>query len=86
MIVSGLRHALDQSGFRSVQRPSADALAAWQQEPMPTAQGDIFARPATVGAPAYQGNYGQRPAYPSTHESRSSFADLGAIPGEDLAP
>ncbi|MCO4092466.1 MAG: DNA mismatch repair endonuclease MutL [Sphingorhabdus sp.] len=86
MIVSGLRHALDQSGFRSVQRPSADALAAWQQEPMQTAQGDIFARPATLGAPAYQGNYGQRPAYPSTHESRSSFADLGAIPGEDLAP
>lgn len=86
MIVSGLRHALDQSGFRSVQRPSADALAAWQQEPMQTAQGDIFARPATLGATAYQGNYGQRPAYPSTHESRSSFADLGAIPGEDLAP
>jgi DNA mismatch repair protein MutL len=86
MIVSGLRHALDQSGFRSVQRPSADALAAWQQEPMQTAQGDIFARPAVLGAPAYQGNYGQRPAYPSTHESRSSFADMGAIPGEDLAP
>ena len=86
MIVSGLRHALDQSGFRSVQRPSADALAAWQQEPMQTAQGDIFARPATLGATAYQGNYGQRPAYPSTYESRSSFADLGAIPGEDLAP
>jgi DNA mismatch repair protein MutL len=86
MIVSGLRHALDQSGFRSVQRPSADALAAWQQEPMQTAQGDIFARPAVLGATAYQGNYGQRPAYPSTHESRSSFADLGAIPGEDLAP
>jgi len=86
MIVSGLRHALDQSGFRSVQRPSADALAAWQQEPIQTAQGDIFARPAALGATAYQGNYGQRPAYSSAHESRSSFADLGAIPREDLAP
>jgi DNA mismatch repair protein MutL len=86
MIVSGLRHALDQSGFRSVQRPSADALAAWQQEPMHTAQGDIFARPAVLGPTAYQGNYGQRPAYPSAQESRSSFADMGAIPGEDLAP
>ena len=86
MIVSGLRHALDQSGFRSVQRPSADALAAWQQEPIQTAQGDIFARPAALGATAYQGNYGQRPAYSSAHESRSSFADLGAIPSEDLAP
>jgi DNA mismatch repair protein MutL len=86
MIVSGLRHALDQSGFRSVQRPSADALAAWQQEPMHTAQGDIFARPAALGPTAYQGNYGQLPAYPSAQESRSSFADMGAIPGEDLAP
>jgi DNA mismatch repair protein MutL len=86
MIVSGLRLALDQSGFRSVQRPSADALAAWQQEPIQTAQGDIFARPAVVGATSYQGNYGQRPVYSSAHESRSSFADLGPIPGEDLAP
>ena len=86
MIVSGLRQALDQSGFRSVQRPSADALAAWQQEPMHTAQGDIFARPAALGPTAYQGNYGQRPAYPSAQENRSSFADMGAIPGEDLAP
>ena len=86
MIVSGLRHALDQSGFRAVQRPSADALAAWRQEPMQTAQGDIFVRPAAVGATAYQGQYGQRPAYPSTYESRSSFADMGAIQGDDLAP
>ena len=86
MIVSGLRHALDQSGFRAVQRPSADALAAWQQEPMQTAQGDIFARPAALGPTAYQGNYGQRSAYPSTQESRSRFADMGVIRGEDLAP
>ena len=86
MIVSGLRHALDQSGFRAVQRPSADALAAWQQEPIQTAQGDIFARPAAGGGTAYQGQYGQRPAYPSAYENRSSFADMGAIQGEDLAP
>jgi DNA mismatch repair protein MutL len=86
MIVSGLRHALDQSGFRAVQRPSADALSAWQQEPIQTAQGDIFARPATLGATAYQGQYGQRHSYPSVYENRSSFADMGAIPGEDLAP
>ena len=86
MIVSGLRHAFDQSGFRAVQRPSADALAAWQQEPIQTAQGDIFARPVTSGATAYQGQYGQRHSYPSVYENRSSFADMGAIPAEDLAP
>ncbi len=78
MIVSGLRHALDQSGFRAVQRPAADALAAWQQEPVHTAQGDIFAAPYT----AYQGNYAARPAIPSLAEHRSDFG----IQHEDLAP
>lgn len=80
MIVSGLRHALDQSGFRAVQRPSADALSAWQQEPVRTAQGDIFAAPRTF----YQGNYA--PAFSSLAEKRTSFADMGRIEGEDLAP
>jgi len=78
MIVSGLRHALDQSGFRAVQRPAADALAAWQQEPVRTAQGDIFAAPYK----AYQGNYPARSAFPSLAENRSDFA----FRHEDLAP
>jgi DNA mismatch repair protein MutL len=34
MIVGGLRRALDEHGFRSVQRPAAAASAAWQQEPV----------------------------------------------------
>ena len=80
MIVSGLRHALDQSGFRAVQRPSADALAAWQQEPVRTSQGDIFAASRTL----YQGNYA--PAFSSMAEKRTGFSDLGRIEGEDLAP
>nr|WP_315457304.1 DNA mismatch repair endonuclease MutL [uncultured Sphingorhabdus sp.] len=79
MIVSGLRHALDQSGFRAVQRPAADALAAWQQEPVQTAQGDIFAAPAT----SYQGNYAPRPAYPSAlAENRNAYR----AEYENLAP
>ncbi|CAN5264474.1 DNA mismatch repair endonuclease MutL [soil metagenome] len=36
MIVSGLRRALDEAGHRSVQRPSADAMAQWQTEPLTT--------------------------------------------------
>ncbi len=79
MIVSGLRHALDQSGFRAVQRA---AEGNWQREPIRTAQGDIFSAPYT----AYQGNYAPRPAFPSLAENRSSFADMAAIQGEDLAP
>ncbi|NIJ36007.1 DNA mismatch repair protein MutL [Sphingopyxis panaciterrae] len=34
MIVGGLRRALDEHGFRSVQRPAEAAVAAWQQEPV----------------------------------------------------
>lgn len=82
MIVSGLRHAIDQAGFRSVQRPAEAALANWQQEPVRTVQGDIFAAPPT----AYQGNYARRPAFTGLSEARSSFADLAAIQGEELAP
>jgi DNA mismatch repair protein MutL len=90
MIVSGLRHALDQSGFRSVQR-AADVN--WQSEQVgriSTGQGDIFAAPQSQFQPqpimhGYQGNYAPR-AYASLQESSASFADMGAIRGEDLAP
>jgi DNA mismatch repair protein MutL len=78
MIVSGLRHALDQSGFRAVQRA---AEVNWQQEPIATPQGNMFApRPAT-----YQSDY-SRSAFSGFSEARSSFADLGAIGGDELAP
>jgi DNA mismatch repair protein MutL len=33
LIVGGLRHALDEAGHRSAQRPSAAALGNWQPEP-----------------------------------------------------
>ena len=77
MIVSGLRHALDQSGFRAVQRPAADVN--WQREPVTTAQGDIFFNASPAG---YQGSYGQRSAYPSLAETRSGFAGMD----DDRAP
>ena len=84
MIVSGLRHALDQSGFRAVQRPAADALSAWQQEPVEpvaTAQGDIFVhhqRPIS-----YQADY-SRPAFPALADARSSYSAAAAV--DELAP
>lgn len=43
MIVSGLRRALDEGGFRAVQRPAEAALANWQSEPVaPDPQASIF--------------------------------------------
>ncbi|WOF44686.1 DNA mismatch repair endonuclease MutL [Sphingopyxis indica] len=55
MIVGGLRRALDEHGFRSVQRPAEAALAAWQQEPVAPAQpatGLLFGHHAPREAPA----------------------------------
>ncbi len=43
LIVSGLRHALDQGGFRAVQRPAENAASNWQVEPIaPDPQHNIF--------------------------------------------
>ncbi|WP_375397300.1 DNA mismatch repair endonuclease MutL [uncultured Sphingomonas sp.] len=48
LIVGGLRRALDEGGHRSVQRPGADAMTAWQAEPagpMPWQAGDMPTMP-----------------------------------------
>src|SRR3546814_18447657 len=59
MIVSGLKRALDEAGFRSVQRPSAEALGNWQQEPIssptPISPMPIFADNWSAAPTAYQG-------------------------------
>ena len=39
LIIGGLRSALDSAGFRSAQRPSAEALGAWQTSPSPSGEG-----------------------------------------------
>ncbi|MGK2912635.1 MAG: DNA mismatch repair endonuclease MutL [Sphingobium sp.] len=61
MIVSGLKRALDEAGFRSVQRADPSALGAWQQEPLsPT---PISAMPIFEAA-------GARPPYASGFQDR----------------
>ncbi len=88
MIVSGLRHALDSSGFRSVQRAPESALANWQSEPMGAAMQNIFTAQGSLQSQAYipSGHYQSRSASSSFAENRSSFADMGRVQGEDLAP
>src|SRR5690606_4361671 len=50
MIVSGLRRALDEGGFRAVQRPAESALSNWQTEPQaPDPQGNIFTAQGPIG-------------------------------------
>ena len=78
MIVSGLRKALDEGGFRAVQRPAESALGRWQSEPVaPDPQSSIFTSQgrATVA---------QQPYPSSVREDRNAFAGLDSH--EDLAP
>jgi DNA mismatch repair protein MutL len=93
MIVSALRHALDSSGFRSVQRAPESALANWHSEPMgepmtPDPQQNIFTAQGNLQGGSYipSGHIQSRPSYASFAENRSSFSDMGQIQGEDLAP
>jgi DNA mismatch repair protein MutL len=59
LIVGGLRHALDEAGHRSAQRPSMSALGNWQPEParspsfpLPTpGQSTVWDRHQTYAAP-----------------------------------
>ena len=89
MIVSGLRRALDEGGFRAVQRPAESALAHWQTEPpAPDPQASIFTRQTAPSAHARI----QTQPYPMTSadgltallDGKSDFAD--AAGAEDLAP
>jgi len=63
MIVGGLRRALDEHGFRSVQRPAEAALAAWQQEPVAPvpATGFLFGQAAPLAPAAHLFGAGQAP-------------------------
>jgi len=45
LIVGGLRRALDEAGFRAVQRPAADAMAAWTTEPVTPVAGPASPMP-----------------------------------------
>jgi len=68
MIVGGLRRALDEAGFRSVQRPDPTALGAWQQEPMaprpsPTPIGSMPIFDALVADRSSYGVQDRRPTF-----------------------
>ncbi len=81
MIVSGLRRALDEGGFRAVQRPAESALANWQTEPQaPDPQANIFtAQGPMVGRATFQSQ-----PYPSAvQDSASTFSALNP---DELAP
>lgn len=80
MIVSGLRRALDEGGFRAVQRPAESALSNWQTETVtPDPQSNIFTAhgKATVAQQPY-------PSTTSLQENVSAFSGLNRP--DELAP
>jgi len=82
LIVGGLRHALDEAGFRSVQRPSAAALGNWQAEPVGAPPGQA----ATAYPQGYQQGYGQRTAFFTPPPGRDQGSVWEQTPGYQPAP
>ena len=88
MIVGGLRRALDEHGFRSVQRPAEAALAAWQQEPVapqPTT-GFLFGQTPAAPPPAATYSFGNSHAPQADDVARvydrlTPFASAAPIAG-----
>src|SRR3954471_5823419 len=79
LIVGGLRHALDEAGFRSAQRPSASALGNWQT---PSPQGGEGwgegVRPTqyTRGGQRLSSYVGTPSPYPSPPRGEGTVRDL----------
>ncbi len=81
MIVSGLRRALDEGGFRAVQRPAESALANWQTEPQaPDPQTNIFTAQGPIGGRA---TFQSQPYPSSVQDNAGAF---NALDVDELAP
>ena len=97
MVVSGLRHALSTGDQRSVQAPSASAMAAWQAEPIAPAspypsatgpQGSMFApqwRPEPRVSEAGHAWRGYEQAIMAPPQARAEVA-ADAVADADLHP
>ncbi len=81
MIVSGLRRALDEGGFRAVQRPAESALANWQTEPQaPDPQTNIFTAQGPIGGRA---TFQSQPYPSAVQDTGNAFTALNP---DELAP
>src|SRR4051812_25923810 len=82
LIVGGLRHALDEGGFRSAQRPSASALGNWQPSPLaPSPQGGegwgegVLPRQYSLGGQRPHSYVGTPSPYPSPPRGEGTVRD-----------
>jgi DNA mismatch repair protein MutL len=81
-IVSGLRHALEGAGQRSVQAPSAPAMGNWTAEPIAPALGSLFGGGGGVreAAPAWRGYEAAAMAAPAARAEAAVEAPSVAFP------
>lgn len=94
LIVGGLRRALDEHGFRAVQRPAEAALAAWQQEPIAPnqasgeAQNGFLFSPSASAAGSYMPAASYMPSFPPQPAPSPLFGgpdESGSGQGENIA-
>ncbi len=81
LIVGGLRRALDDHGFRSVQRPAAGTEAAWQVEPVtarpaPDFGGLFFSAPPSAATRGFEG----APLAPALADGARAWAHADTLP------
>jgi DNA mismatch repair protein MutL len=82
LIVGGLRHALDEAGHRSAQRPSASALGNWTSSPSPSGEGLGWGRYASPNPALGSFDYTSPTPTPSPEGEGLGLRD----PRHDFAP
>jgi DNA mismatch repair protein MutL len=78
LIIGGLRNALDSAGFRSAQRPSADALGAWQTPSPPGGEGrgeGVRSLQFALNGQRQSSYAGAPSPYPSPHWGEGTLSD-----------
>ncbi|CAN5488101.1 DNA mismatch repair endonuclease MutL [soil metagenome] len=81
MIVSGIRRALDEAGFRAVQRADAAGLNAWKQEPI-----SPIASPTPIGAMPIFDAVGEGAALMERATYQSAYQGVGDRRATFLTP
>lgn len=87
LIVGGLRRALDEAGFRAVQRPAEQAMAAWTSEPsVPLAPLAEAPAPSSIPASGFA-FHDRRPTFFAPPPlARAEVADAAAPPAATHFP
>ena len=85
LIVSALRRALEDGGFRSFTRAAEDSARLWQAEPVAALQGNIFTSAATH-ADRHAGSAATGWPVQAVQDRRQHFSRPPSLSGDEIAP